>query len=473
MIDAVAAGSGLKTETLRTEVVIDPCQKSLENIGEIPSGTRPRMLTSIKNPLETILSPNGATAPLTPPTTPEKQAARNASITPAGPSSVPASGDAERDSTNVEKVGRGSKGMEGVSQRLLPYEKSYKITDIFGEGCWSKVYRAIEAAPDSPPTIPLSSLPPSPPTSPPNVKNVRSSHALAVKTPTGKEAHKILENEAQILTFLRSQANSAAHIVPFHGFETTSNTIVMSALEFNLDDYIKRYRPTQVSTKTMFDPILGIKVWIDLAEQLIDGLAFLHRNGCIHGDIKPANILLQRRQGTDIFDYEDPQPPSCQALYCDFSSSHILRPYSDSDSDPPEVPAVTTDYTAPELLRAFHQPKQPSSRTSSGSNAGLEPSARPRAVATVSSDVFALGVTLLSAAIGSSPYGPASPRKLSLVLEGQPLEFARRGDGFARVKPGKMVDEILKQAVCKDPEQRITSESWKTVLVSVRDALHV
>ncbi|KAL8966647.1 MAG: hypothetical protein Q9183_003273 [Haloplaca sp. 2 TL-2023] len=177
----------------------------------------------------------------------------------------------------------------------------------------------------------------------------------------------------------------------------------------------------------MFDPVCGTKQWQELILRLINGLAFLHGAGCIHGDIKPANILLQRISS------EWSESDLLTPLYCDFSSSRIL------DNEPaPQVTAITNDFASPEFLVSL------SSSTAS--------------------DVYALGVTLLNAATGSSPYVGArmEVQKLSMIREGRPMDFARQADQGTRVMKGRMVDGCLKAALEKNVDRRIEARDWRS-----------
>ena len=106
---------------------------------------------------------------------------------------------------------------------------------------------------------------------------------------------------------------------------------------------------------------------------------------------------------------------------------------------------MTPDFTSPELLASFYH--------RNGS----------RAVATFASDIFALGVTLLVAATGESPYVSARMeiQKLAMAKEGRPMEFARAGDQASRVMKGRMVVKSLTRALEKDPMRRVSALEWK------------
>ena len=301
----------------------------------------------------------------------------------------------------------------------------------FGRGVWSVVYRA-EGLPDHPTESELLT----PPTSPLTQSRSASSHSFfAVKAPLRRDAHKVLDNEARILTYLHQTSNATNHLVQFHGYDSAQHSIILDAYPLTLATHAKSaLASTRASftTKTMCDPVVGKTQWAEIAEGLINGLAFLHDFGCVHGDIKPANVLLQSTSSSTF-----------RPLYCDFSSSHILCPSSSLQID--EVSAVTPDFTSPELLASFYH--------RNGS----------RAVATFASDIFALGVTLLVAATGESPYVSARMeiQKLAMAKEGRPMEFARAGDQASRVMKGRMVVKSLTRALEKDPMRRVSALEWK------------
>ena len=328
-----------------------------------------------------------------------------------------------------------------------PYLKRYELLgsvrtgfDEYGLGAWSTVFRAIECHPGktaAPLTPPLS-----PPSSP---KQTGINRLLAVKSPSRNDAHPILQQEARILTYLHSFPEATTYLVPFHGYDEPLHSLIFSAVPLNLESYVKQAARTarsNPSTKTMFDPVVGTGEWAHLAEHLISGLAFLHSHNCIHGDIKPANILLLQSSSNESVN---------TPLFCDFSSSRVIVPSTTSpgseedDDDVEEVTAVTPDYTSPELLVGLH-----------GRTPGM------RAVVTPASDVFSLGVTLLFAAIGESPYASArmEVQKLAMAREGRPVDFARSGEGAARVKVGKLVERIVKMGVEKDVKKRVDATEW-------------
>lgn len=409
-----------------------PMRSALAELPALPLKQKPQLTTSKTLPAEVPVV--RVSQPLTPPSTPPK------------PEDTRASASADRAeaifSIDVNLGVKPSEMLEfktdqAVKQEALgsdaapkPCTAKYQLHEELGRGAWSTVYRAVE---NVEPLKPLTSLPPTPPTSPTTGATASSKKVLAVKKPSSRQAHEILEKEAKILTYIHSHADASAYLVPFHGFDAAQHSIVLDAVPLNLEAHAKAATKRPFSTKTMFDPIVGAEEWAGLAEGLICGLAFLHSIGCVHGDIKPANILL--RPGSN---------GGLTPLYCDFSSSHIISS-TDAKKEAEEVSAVTTEYLSPELLEA------------------LSPRNTERSVATYASDVFALGVTLLFAAIGASPYAGAriASQKLGMAKEGLPFEFARRGEQASRVMKGRAVAKALNGALAKEAERRVVVGEWR------------
>lgn len=411
-----------------------PTRPALAELPALPLTQRPQLSTPKTLPAEAPEVPAvRVNQPLTPPTTPSKPETVRAAASADGIEAVL--------SVDVNLNAKSSEMLEieanqapkqeawGLDTAPKPYTARYQLHEELGRGAWSIVYRAVE---NVQPLNSLTNLPPTPPTSPTTGATASSKKVLAVKNPSSRQAHKILEKEAKILSYIHSHANASAHLVPFHGFDSAQHSIILDAVPLSLEGYAKAAIRRPLSTKTMFDPVVGAEEWASLAEGLIGGLAFLHSIGCVHGDIKPANVLLRPGSSGEL-----------TPLYCDFSSSHIMSTAGE-EKEVEEVSAVTTEYLSPELLEA------------------LSPRNTDRPVATYASDVFALGVTLLFAAIGDSPYADArmASQKLGMAKEGLPFEFARRGEQATRVMKGRAVEKALKGALAKEAEKRVVVAEW-------------
>ena len=409
-----------------------PARPALAELPALPLNQRPQLATSKTLPAEVPVV--GVTQLLTPPSTPPKPEISRASASADEAAAIfpidVNSGVKPSEMFEVKMSQAPPQEALGPDAAPKPYTAEYELNAELGRGAWSTVYRAVQ---NIEPLEPLTNLPPTPPMSPTSDANTSRKKVLAVKKPSSRQAHKVLLKEARILTYIHSHASASAHVVPFHGFDSAQHSIILDAVPLSLEAHARAATGRLLSTKTMFDPVIGAEEWAGLAEGLISGLAFLHSIRCVHGDIKPANVLLRPESNGQL-----------TPLYCDFSSSHIISSTGD-EKDVEEVSAVTTEYLSPELLEA------------------LSPRSADRAVATYASDVFALGVTLLFAAIGDSPYAGArlASQKLGMAKEGLPFEFARRGERASRVMKGRAVEKALKVALAREAEERAAVAEWR------------
>ncbi|KAJ5594155.1 uncharacterized protein N7459_000363 [Penicillium hispanicum] len=314
----------------------------------------------------------------------------------------------------------------------------------FGRGAWSIVYKA-RSTPSAP-----TSAPHTPPSSP-----VAISRVYAVKAPLRRDARPVLQAEALTLTRLHRTPGCENYVVPFHGYHTDSEALVMSAVPLALSTFIEDQadlmRKRQSSTATMFDPVQGPNSWRDLARKLISGLAWLHHTAAIiHGDVKPHNLLLRPiptdEPGTvaGAFPYEP--------LFADFSSA-VEIPFESAaspDTTRASMSAFTPPFTAPELLSL-----------ASLKSGDVAP--------TPASDVFSLAATLLAAATGDLLLYPGSSnmQRLAMAREGHRiLEFTRSGNNGFRIPRNGFVEKLVQPAVAKDPAQRIDAQQWMAIASS-------
>jgi eukaryotic-like serine/threonine-protein kinase len=160
---------------------------------------------------------------------------------------------------------------------------------------------------------------------------------------------------------------------------------------------------------------------VELAAQILEGLAHAHRRGIVHRDVKPSNVLVE--EGEEL---------SVRVL--DFG----LAQFDDADTLTAvgDVPG-TLAYISPERL--------------GGSDA------------TARSDVWAVGVILWEALAGSHPFwGVPLPDVASAIASGAPPLSARRGD-----LPRRLLAAI-DSALSVDPARRPPASRLATDL---RDAL--
>ncbi|GIZ42541.1 hypothetical protein CKM354_000580300 [Cercospora kikuchii] len=318
--------------------------------------------------------------------------------------------------------------LESSLPALIPFDFSkldYELerAKLLGEGLWSKVYLAEQK---------LTKSPASPSLSRRLFRKPRAPSApllFAVKTPTRADAKDVFLQEARILSRLQRRSNSRMYIVPFYGLDERCDALVFEAvIGGSLDDLSSRLRQmTEVARH-----LEVINLFPGIAYDLIAGLEFLHTSGVIHADIKSANVLL------DISHHTSQQKPVIRARYIDFSAA-----FMPAEGDGETNAGGSWDYMAPEQLRIQKEFNTP----------------------TRASDVWSLGITLLSILVGSSPYTAACNGNAFMLREaiksGDPIGFARM-DPVPRKRLAACQDfvDCCRLALKKDRENRITSSAW-------------
>lgn len=166
------------------------------------------------------------------------------------------------------------------------------------------------------------------------------------------------------------------------------------------------------------DPLLGAATYVEgvlhLAAQVADALAFVHRRGIYHLDLKPTNVLLS---------------PGGRPLLLDFELSSVGRRVGG-----------TLPYMAPEQLRVYGR------LTDNGP-----------ATADARSDLFALGVILYELLTGEHPFGPVPDKVLPQKECAYRLAQRRRGPRplrQANPRIERWVAELVERCLAFDPDQR-------------------
>lgn len=154
-------------------------------------------------------------------------------------------------------------------------------------------------------------------------------------------------------------------------------------------------------------PSLGLEEGRHIAVKLARATAALHRNGIIHRDIKPDNVLLEGDGSLKLIDLG------------------VVRVPGVEDEPPGDIPG-TRAYMAPEMLAG-----EPG-------NEGT--------------DIYALGVTIFRAFTGEFPYGNANATQAP--SRSRPQELAA-----LRPDLPSWLQDALSRAIALDPSQRFRDMS--------------
>ncbi|MBN1963125.1 MAG: protein kinase, partial [Anaerolineae bacterium] len=201
------------------------------------------------------------------------------------------------------------------------------------------------------------------------------------------------EVEAQLVARLEHP-----YIVPLYDFwrEPSGAYLVMRKLGSNLRAYLNEYGPFDLRRTVRF------------LDQIAAALTVAHRNGVVHRDLKPDNILLDA---------------DGNAYLSDFSIAKDLGSKANLTQDGTMLGSPA--YLSPEQIRA-------------------EP-------ITTRSDLYTLGIVLFEMLAGSHPYDAATtPHSLIYKHIQDPLPSLEA----SRPDLPPELDEVLAQATAKLPEER-------------------
>jgi serine/threonine protein kinase len=191
-----------------------------------------------------------------------------------------------------------------------------------------------------------------------------------------------------------------------------------------LSEYVKKYGP------------LTLREAQNCIEQIADALAYAHKKGVIHCDVKPANILLDK---------------DGRVVLSDFGIVRFTQRMK-SNAQPslksPEALMGTPEYVSPE--QALGEPLDERS------------------------DVYSLAVTLFYLLTGLPPFRSESPITLLLmqVHEAPPRLSSARAD----VTP--LIDSVLDKALAKSPADRYQtaeefSQAWSGAVAAAEETHNI
>jgi serine/threonine protein kinase len=167
-------------------------------------------------------------------------------------------------------------------------------------------------------------------------------------------------NETEIMSQLRSP-----HIIEFHGNYRAARSlfIVMELAKSDVSDLLK------VHKAGVGEPFLG-----PIAKSAFGGLAFMHKLGYVHRDIKPGNLLISLDGRVKLSDF---------GVSSRRSRMHTL--------------IGTPTFLAPEIV--------------SGDEVGYNAKV----------DIWAVGITLINVAQGKPPYHDVHPMRALFLISSGPL----------------------------------------------------
>ncbi|HET9530843.1 MAG TPA: protein kinase [Blastocatellia bacterium] len=164
---------------------------------------------------------------------------------------------------------------------------------------------------------------------------------------------------------------------------------------------------------------LPVEEAMKYAVQIADALAYSHRHGIIHRDIKPKNVVLTEGDQVKLVDFGLAKPIGKQACTLDHQAATAIE----MDTDPGTI-LGTVIYMSPEQIRCESIDAR--------------------------SDIFSLGVTIYEMITGRLPFeGNNQADVLAGILRSEPSPLT----DFAPEIPAEL-QRIVSRALSKDREQR-------------------
>jgi Tol biopolymer transport system component len=181
--------------------------------------------------------------------------------------------------------------------------------------------------------------------------------------------------------------------------------------ESGLDFLVLEYLEGETLDHVLARRALPLARALTYAVQIADALDAAHRRGIVHGDVKPANIMVT----------------AAGVKLLDFGLARLVTPArepGDSTATDDGAIAGTTPYMAPERLEGGQ--------------------ADPR------SDLFALGVVMYEMISGRRPFdGPTRPRIIAAILEHEPAPLSSPYEPVPAA-----LQHLIARCLAKYPDER-------------------
>jgi serine/threonine protein kinase len=252
--------------------------------------------------------------------------------------------------------------------------------------------------------------------------------------------HELLKKQVAIKVLRRERAPTREAIRRFHREAMAAAAIghphIVSVTDFGFTSEGVAYLVMELlegqSLQALVDehgPLPGDRV-IEVARQILEGLAAAHRNGIIHRDLKSGNVFIIQVDGRDF------------VKLLDFGISKVVSGLLGDDTAP---------LTASDIILGsphFLAPEQ----------------AHTTAEVDHRADIYAMGVILYQMLTGYYPFAAATPMKVVLkhINEQPEPPHVRRPDLSISVD----LERVVLKAMEKDPAERFpTAEAMLEALV--------
>jgi serine/threonine-protein kinase len=222
---------------------------------------------------------------------------------------------------------------------------------------------------------------------------------IAIKILNDRHAH-----DEQFVERFRREAKNAA------GLSHPNIVSIYDRGEFEGDYYIAM---EYLEGRTLKELIVRngptpVPIAIDYARQILSAVAFAHRNGVVHRDIKPHNIVVGRDGRLKVTDFGIARSGASQMT----EAGSIIG---------------TAQYLSPEQARGAHVDQR--------------------------SDIYSVGVVLYEMLTGEVPFGGDTPVEIAM----KHLSTVPKPPSELNDKVPHDLDAIVLRALAKEPEQRYQS----------------
>src|SRR5437588_5695697 len=233
-------------------------------------------------------------------------------------------------------------------------------------------------------------------------------------------------HEAKLLVSLQHP-----HIVRLHGFHVSSADEAEEALAYVVMDYVDGPTFAEYLRKTSYQKAFPSAADVtQLFASIAATLDFAHRQGVIHGDLKPTNILLDKHN-TSHHAMGEP-------MLTDFGLSSLLGISAGA-------------FNGKELYVPFY----------------LSPEQAQGHPATERSDIYALGVLLYETFTGTRPFRSSSPA----IIREQHVNTEPPPPGRVNPEISPALAAVIMRSLAKDPQERFPSAA--SLVTALAEALKV